>query len=241
MLSNACHIFKTYDRAAPYFDMIANLLILSEAVNRMTDNARRGVDMQYYLGDLIGGSLLITETRVIAESLLKKLPEDELRYLIVEQNILQKKSDKTSSRYASAIRKRIEGLGDEFMQSLLTATDRAYIQLLLVAVMINSPIVEDFMRLSLAEAKRTYKPNLPRDAWSEFIDTQVLKYPDLRRYSESTIKKLGSNVIKILVDSDYLSDSRKREIYPVYLLPEVKEWLLRLNRGDLIEVMECTV
>ncbi|MEC5211128.1 hypothetical protein RCH20_002210 [Psychrobacter sp. PL15] len=207
----------------------------------MTDNARRGVDMQYYLGDLIGGSLLITETRVIAESLLKKLPEDELRYLIVEQNILQKKSDKTSSRYASAIRKRIEGLGDEFMQSLLTATDRAYIQLLLVAVMINSPIVEDFMRLSLAEAKRTYKPNLPRDAWSEFIDTQVLKYPDLRRYSESTIKKLGSNVIKILVDSDYLSDSRKREIYPVYLLPEVKEWLLRLNRGDLIEVMECTV
>ena len=207
----------------------------------MTDNARRAVDMQDYLGDLIGGSLLITETRVIAEYLLKKLPEDELRALIVEQNILQKKSDKTSSRYASAIRKRIEGLGDEFMQSLLSVTDRAYIQLLLVAVMINSPIVEDFMRLSLAEAKRTYKPNLPRDAWSEFIDTQVLKYPDLRRYSESTIKKLGSNVIKILVDSDYLSDSRKREIYPVYLLPEVKEWLLRLNRGDLIEVMECTV
>ena len=207
----------------------------------MTDNARRAVDMQDYLGDLIGGSLLITETRIIAESLLKKLPEDELRSLIVEQNILQKKSDKTSSRYMRAIRKRIEGLGDEFMQSLLTATDRAYIQLLLVAVMINSPIVEDFMRLSLAEAKRTYKPNLPSDAWSEFIDTQVLKYPDLRRYSESTIKKLGSNVIKILVDSDYLSDSRKREIYPVYLLPEVKDWLLRLNRGDLIEVMECTV
>lgn len=207
----------------------------------MTDNARRAVDMQDYLGDLIAGSLLITETRVIAESLLKKLPEDELRYLIVEQNILQKKSDKTSSRYASAIRKRIEGLGDEFMQSLLSVTDRAYIQLLLVAVMINSPIVEDFMRLSLAEAKRTYKPNLPRDAWSEFIYTQVLKYPDLCRYSESTIKKLGNNVIKILVDSDYLSDSRKREIYPVYLLPEVKEWLLRLNRGDLIEVMECTV
>ena len=207
----------------------------------MLDNAKRAVDMQAYLGDLIGGSLLITETRIIAESLLKKLPEDELRSLIVEQNILQKKSDKTSSRYARAIRKRIEGLGDEFMQSLLTAPDRAYIQMLLIAVIINSPIVEDFMKLSLAEAKRTYKPNLPRDAWSEFIDTQVLKYPDLRRYSESTIKKLGSNVIKILVDSDYLSDSRKREIYPVYLLPEVKEWLLRLNRCDLIEVMECTV
>ncbi|WP_256932997.1 BrxA family protein [Psychrobacter sp. BF1] len=83
---------------------------------------------------MIGGSLLLTKTRVIAEALLKKLPEDELKALIVEHNILQKKSDKTSSRYASAIRKRIEGLGDEFMQWLWSATDIAYIQLLLIAV-----------------------------------------------------------------------------------------------------------
>lgn len=205
-------------------------------------DASRGIhDIRDYVGDLIGGSLLIAETRIIAESLLKQLPEDEWRNLVIDQNILQKKSVKTSSRYVRVIRTRIEGLGQDFMSALVTSTDRAYIQLLLVAVMINSPIVEDFMRLSLAEAKRTYKPNLPSTAWQDFYETQSLKYPDLNNYSESTIKKLGTNVIKILVLSGYLSDARKREIYPVYLMPEVKEWLLRLDRADLIEVMECTV
>lgn len=205
-------------------------------------DASRGIhDIRDYVGDLIGGSLLIAETRIIAESLLKQLPEDEWRNLVIDQNILQKKSVKTSSRYVRVIRTRIEGLGQDFISALVTSTDRAYIQLLLVAVMINSPIVEDFMRLSLAEAKRTYKPNLPSTAWQDFYETQSLKYPDLNNYSESTIKKLGTNVIKILVLSGYLSDARKREIYPVYLMPEVKEWLLRLDRADLIEVMECTV
>jgi len=205
-------------------------------------DASRGIhDIRDYVGDLIGGSLLIAETRIIAETLLKQLPEDEWCALVIDQNILQKKSVKTSSRYVRVIRTRIEGLGKDFMSALVTSTDRAYIQLLLVAVMINSPIVEDFMRLSLAEAKRTYKPNLPRNAWQDFYETQSLKYPDLNNYSESTIKKLGTNVIKILVLSGYLSDARKREIYPVYLMPEVKEWLLRLDRADLIEVMECTL
>lgn len=205
-------------------------------------DASRGIhDIRDYVGDLIGGSLLIAETRIIAESLLKQLPEDEWRNLVIDQNILQKKSVKTSSRYVRVIRTRIEGLGQDFISALVTSTDRAYIQLLLVAVMINSPIVEDFMRLSLAEAKRTYKPNLPSTAWQDFYEIQSLKYPDLNNYSESTIKKLGTNVIKILVLSGYLSDARKREIYPVYLMPEVKEWLLRLDRADLIEVMECTV
>lgn len=207
----------------------------------MTDNARRAVDIKDYLGDLIGGSLLIAETRIIAESLLQQLPEDEWRALVIDQNILQKRSVKTSSRYVRVIRTRIEGLGQDFISALVNSTDRAYIQLLLVAVMINSPIVEDFMRLSLSEAKRTYKPNLPSTAWQDFYETQSLKYPDLNNYSESTIKKLGTNVIKMLVLSGYLSDAKKREIYPVYLMPEVREWLLRLSRPDLVEVMECTL
>ncbi|MFL4144812.1 DUF1819 family protein, partial [Escherichia coli] len=58
------------------------------------------MNIKEYLGDLIGSSLLITESRIIAESLLKKLPEDEWKSLIVEQNVLQKKSGQTAIRYA---------------------------------------------------------------------------------------------------------------------------------------------
>jgi len=127
------------------------------------------------------------------------------------------------------------------MTDLLAASERAYIQMLMMSLLIHSPVVADFMRHTLAEARRTYKPALTADAWSEFYDTRVRAYAELGGFSDSTIKKMGNNAIKALVDSGYLSDSRTKKIQPVYLMPEVKDWLVRLGREDLIEVMECTI
>lgn len=199
------------------------------------------MNVKDYVGDLIGASLLITESRIIADYLLKDLSDDEWKSLVIEQNILQKRSAQTASRYTKTIRHRVEGLGEVFIASLLESTERAYIQLLMAALLINSPIVADFMRLSLAEARRTYKPALASDAWTEFYDTQIRIYPELNKFFESTINKMGNNAIKSLVDSGYLSTSRKRQIQPVYLLPEVKECLIKINREDLIDIMECTI
>jgi hypothetical protein len=193
-----------------------------------------------YLGDLIGGSLMIADCRIIAETLLKNLPEDEWKKLVIEENILQKKSVNTASRNAYTLRKRLEPLGRKFLQTLLDVPEQAYIQLLLMAFLIHSPVVVDFMQKSLAEAKRTYKPGITPDAWAEFIEDRIRAYPELGKYSESTLKKMGNNVVKALVDSGYLNSSRQRQIQAVYLLPEVKACLSDLGHEDLINIMECT-
>ncbi len=194
-----------------------------------------------YIGDLVGGGLFLAESRIIAESLLKNLPDNKWKSQIIENNILQKKSGQTAIRYARTIRCRIEGQGERFITELLTACERAYIQMLMMSLLIHSPVLSDFMRLTLAEARRTYKPALPADAWSEFYDSKMRVYAELGDFSDSTIRKMGNNAIKALVDSGYLSDSRTKKIQPVYLMPEVKDWLVRLGRKDLIDVMECTI
>ncbi|CNI62975.1 DUF1819 family protein [Yersinia enterocolitica] len=199
------------------------------------------MNIKEYIGDLVGGSLFLTESRIIAESLLKDLSDDKWKSLIIENNILQKKSGQTAIRYARTIRCRIEGLGEKFITELLTANERAYIQMLMMSLLIHSPVIADFMRLTLAEARRIYKPALTADAWSEFYDSRMRAYAELGGFSDSTIKKMGNNAIKALVDSAYLSDSRTKKIQPVYLMPEVKDWLVRLGREDLIDVMECTI
>jgi hypothetical protein len=101
--------------------------------------------------------------------------------------------------------------------------------------------VVDFMRQGLVEARRTYKPNLSSNAWADFMDERIRGIPELGKYSGSTIKKMGNNAMKALVDSGYINSSRKRQIQPVYLLPEVRGCLKELGREDLIEVMECTI
>ena len=198
------------------------------------------MNVKKYLGDLNGGSLLMTESRIVAEIQLRKLSEKEWKQLIVDDNVLQKKSAQTALRFANVIRKRLEAMGEPFTQTLLEVPERAYIQLLMAAFMVQSPVIGDFMRECLAEARRTYKPEISSDAWLHFIEDRVKLFPDLSSYSDSTLKRMGSNVIKALVDTAYLSSTRQRQIQTVYLLPEVKAALIQINRQELIEVMECT-
>lgn len=198
------------------------------------------MNVKTYLGDLNGGSLLMTESRIVAELQLRNLPEKEWKRLIVEDNVLQKKSPKTALRFANVIRKRLEAMGETYTQALLGVSERAYIQLLLAAFMVQSPVIVDFMRECLVEARRIYKPELSKDVWINFIEDRMKIVPELVLYSESTLKRMGSNVIKALVDTGYLSSTRQRQIQAVYLLPEVKQVLIQVNRQELIEVMECT-
>jgi len=198
------------------------------------------MNVKSYLGDLNGGSLLINETRTIAEILQDKLSEEEWKRLIINENVLQKKSSQTAIRFARVVRNRLEAMGAGFTSKLLEVHQRAYIQLLMAAFMVQSPVIIDFMRECLEEARRTYKPNITTDAWERFIDDRARVIPELASYSESTMNKMGRNVIKSLVDTGYLSSSRQRKIQAVYLLPEVKEILIQLKKEDLITTMECT-
>ncbi len=198
------------------------------------------MNVKSYVGDLNGGSLLIAETRIIASLQLENLSEEQWKKRIVEDNVLQKKSAQTALRFAKVIRKRLNAMGDDYTQALLEVSDRAYVQLLLAGFIVQSPIIADFMREYLAEAKRTYKPAISLHAWADFIQDRIRVFPALADYSEATQKRMGSSVIKALVDAGYLNSPRQRQLQVVYLLPEVIATLSKINQEQLIAVMECT-
>jgi hypothetical protein len=194
-----------------------------------------------YIRDLTGGSLLVAESRVVAETLLLELSEPEWNRLFTEENILKKKSHNTAIRYARAIKRRLEPLGEAFINDVIHAPDTYYKQLLMVALMIHTPVLPDFMQNVVAETKRVYRPNLEPDAWETFILDRSRTLPGLNDLSESTLKKSGTNIIRTLVDADYLNNNKDRRLQPVYVLPETRAWLKKLNRLDLETIMECTL
>lgn len=194
-----------------------------------------------YIRDLTGGSLLAAESRVVAETLLQSLSEAEWNHLFIEENILKKKSPHTAIRYARAIRRRLEPLGEAFINDVIHAPDSYYKQLIMLALMIHTPVLPDFMQNVVAETKRVYRPNLEPDAWETFILDRSRTLPGLNDLSESTLKKSGTNIIRTLVDADYLNNNKERRLQPVYVLPETRDWLKKLNRLDLENIMECTL
>lgn len=194
-----------------------------------------------YLRDLTGGGLLLAESRTVAETLLQAMPEADWNCLFTDENILKKNSPHTAIRYARAIKRRLEPLGVEFNQAVVKASDSDYKQLLMLAFIIHTPVMADFMQSVVAETKRVYKPNLAADAWDSFIDERARTLTGLNELSASTLQKSGSNIIRSLVEAGYLNNNRQRLLQPVYILPTTQVWLDKLHRKDLVSVMECTL
>ena len=76
-----------------------------------------------YDSDLIGGSLLVRESRVIAELLLEQANEEQWKQAIQTENRLQKRSPATAKRQAGALRKRLERLDEPFWRALRDGDD----------------------------------------------------------------------------------------------------------------------
>lgn len=196
---------------------------------------------KHYIRDLVSGSLFLTESKAVAQSLLLDYAETEWVQLITEKNLLQKNSPNTAIRYARTIKRRLEPLGKSFMQAIIDANDPLYSQLLILALLMYTPVVADFMAHVVAETKRVYKPNLALDAWDVFLHDRSRTLPGLYDLSDATLKKTGTSVIRALVEAGYLDNNKSRRLQAVYLLPETRMWLQQFNREDLESVMECTL
>lgn len=66
-------------------------------INTMTKNDKR------WIGDLLGGSLMVRESRTIAELLLSEPDETTWQQQIINENILQASSTSTANRYARTL------------------------------------------------------------------------------------------------------------------------------------------
>ena len=167
------------------------------------------------IGDLLGGPLMSRESRVIAELLLTDPDEQTWQEQIVGHNILQASSPNTAKRYAATIRLRLNTLD----KSAWT-------------------LIADFLAEVVNDLRRQFKEKLPGNSWNEFVNNQVRQHPVLASYSDSSIAKMGNNLVKALAEAGYVDTPRRRNLQAVYLLPETQAVLQRLGQQDLISILE---
>lgn len=197
------------------------------------------MNVKEYLGDIIGGSIMLRESRIVAAILQAAPDEQQWLEAIVDQNVLQKPSVHSAKRMASTVRKRIEPLGDAFWAELQHVQDEVATQLLLVAVMKQSPVLTDFMMTTVSDARRMYREALKTSDWQEFIDSRMRVIDGLDKYSEASISKIGSNIFKILADSNFLESGRSKKLKNVYLQPQINDLCNRLASPQILDAMEA--
>ena len=189
-----------------------------------------------YKADIANCSLKIPESRVIAGLLLNGMDDQQWHDAIVVRNVLQKRSPGTAIRQASLIRGRLVAMGRELWELVRDGSNPVATHAVLAAAIKHSALLGDFLDITVREAFRMFRPDLPRKLWIDFVEGCHDRDPFMPEWQESTINKLGDSVYRILQEVGYIGENPRYHLHPVRISAEV---LAYLREHDEAHVLRC--
>lgn len=191
-----------------------------------------------YNAEISAGSLLINESVDIARLLIKGANSSDWYQALVVENILRKKSPTSAKRMARLIRNRLEGMDESHWQLVLDDNKEVVRQALLAAAIKHSNLLYDFMTDVIRGHYRTFKRQLSLSDWRSFLEECEQRDPTVASWSDSTKKKLGQVIFRILAEGGYLESTRKLQLSPIMVHPRVRDYLLTNELNSILDCME---
>jgi len=174
-----------------------------------------------YDSDLIGGSLLVREARIIADLLLSKANDAEWKRVIQTENRLQKRSPATAKRQASALCKRLERLDEPFWRALRDGDDELATQVAFVAALERNLLLVEFVETVLKDAFILRAEKLAQYQWMDFLEDRAHRDPAIADWTETSKKKMGQVAFRILAEVGLLQSTRSLRLQNILVRPEV--------------------
>ena len=187
-----------------------------------------------YDSDLIGGSLLVRESRVIVELLLENADDAQWRQAIQAENRLQKRSPATAKRQASALRKRLARLDQPFWRALRDGDDELATQVAFVAALERNLLLVEFVETIVQDAFVLRAENLAQYQWSDFLEDRLHRDSAIEDWTEVSKKKMGQVVFRMLAEVGLLQSTRSLRLQHMLVRPEVTA-LLEDSRRDRVK------
>ena len=158
----------------------------------------------YGAGSITREQFLFYEMRTTARLMREGLSDEEILKRIVEENLFQYPTEKTIKQTAGC----------------------------LYAMMKQYRLIWDFMITVIGSKYRQQDYSFSRRDINVFF-LQLQEQDDLvASWSEGTIKKIGSVLMRVLIDNEYIESGRSNKLQPV-LLSHVLENAIRNNGEEM--------
>lgn len=185
-----------------------------------------------YKASLTREQFLFYEMRETAKLLSKGISADDTIKEIIQENLYQYPTEKTVKRIAQACVRRLESLHDDSLVSAIATypTDAAK-QICLYAMMLDSRLIWEFMLTVIAEKYRIRDTSFGKIDLNTYFMRLQEQNDIVSAWSVSTIEKLKQVITRVLVENEYLDDSKSKVLNPVLIQP-ILEQAIR-NHGDI--------
>jgi len=189
--------------------------------------------MRYHAA-LTAGSLKVPESRTIADLLLRGTDEEGWRAAIRDENVLQARSVKTADRLRLLLRGRLELFDAALWTMVRDGSSLVATHACLAAAIKHSPLLGDFLDLTVREQHKIFSPALSNRLWEDYVEGCHARDAEMPHWSLSTIERLRSSVFQILAQAGYLEDTRSLKLQAVYIAREVLDYLHSRNESYVL-------
>ena len=191
-----------------------------------------------YRADITAGALKVTESRVVADLLLRGVDQAGWRKAVYDQNVLQARSAKTAKRLRTLIRSRLETMTDDLWRLVRDGTGDVATHACLAAAVKHSHLVGDFLDLVVRDQYRMYADALSRKLWADYIEDCRGRDPEMPDWSQSTVDRLRSSVFQILAEAGYVANTKTLKLQTVHIAQPVLRYLQNQNEQYVLRCIQ---
>ena len=189
-----------------------------------------------YRASIAAGSLKVSESRTMADLLLRGVNAHDWRAEVTERNVLQIRSPKTAARLAQLLRARLELMQPALWEMVRDGSSLLATHACFAAAVKHSPLLGDFLDMAVREQYRLFRPSLSNPIWEHFIEDCRNRDPSMSDWSESTVARVRSTVFAILVQAGYAENTRTLKLQTIHVAMKVLHYL---HEQDEKYVLRC--
>ena len=161
---------------------------------------------------------LFYETHATARLICEGLSEEEAVNRIIEENLFQYPTEKSVGRMARACVRRLKAMEDEtLVQAIAREPSQTAKQICLYAMMRQYRVVWDFMVTVIGEKYRLRDTSFGKMDLNIFFIRLQEQDDSAASWSDSTVGKLKQVLTKILIENEYIDNTKAGRLNPVWL------------------------
>lgn len=188
-----------------------------------------------YNGSLTAEQFLFYEIRIAAKFYIEGITIEEAVEKIKKDNLFQYPTERQVSRLARACYKRLDALENEqLIHELAFAPTEIAKQINLYAMMRYNRLVWEFMIGVIGEKYRNQDFSFSRKDMNAFFTRLQAQDDSVSAWSENTISKIKSVLIRVLIETGYLDNLKDTTLNPVLLCEELEDGIKTNNDFDAL-------
>lgn len=194
-----------------------------------------------YIGNLLGGSIMIRESRIIAKLILNCVNNEVWQQTLLHDNALQKSTLSTIKRNISTLKKRYIDIHPDFLNLLIEGDDELAKQVAFYAILHSNLIFVEFIERVVSDAYCLHYDQLPRSIWYDFVVEQGIKDPLFSELKDSSKNKIREVMFRVLAELGYVKDTKTLTLQKVLIRPELVQLLKDHDQQRILNCMQVSL